>query len=297
VSAEPQSSPFFSSVHSMRAHLLKLAFVAMGLLAPLTVYGGEPTPATTRRPLAKSRPNVVIILADDLGYSDLGCYGSEVATPHLDSLAAKGVRFTQFYNTARCWPTRAALLTGYYPQQIHRDALPNLPGGNQGTRQPWAMLLPQLLKPAGYHSYHSGKWHVDGPVLASGFEKSLNVRNDGNFFTAAGNLIDDQPVTPAQNESGYYSTIDTIDHAIECLDHHTRSYGDAPFFQYIPFIAPHFPCTHSPKTLLATAIATSKAGTPSVNSVFNVNARLVSCRQRCHHSNAKWVPRTHFRKP
>ncbi len=116
------------------------------------------------------RPNVVLILADDLGYSDLGCYGSEIATPNLDGLAQNGVRFTQFYNTARCWPSRSALLSGYYAQQIHRDALPGV-GGGQGVRQSWARLLPDFLKPAGYRSYHSGKWHIDGPVLAAGFDR------------------------------------------------------------------------------------------------------------------------------
>ena len=85
--------------------------------------------ATLTALAAPQRPNVVLILADDLGYSDLGCYGSEIATPHLDGLAKNGVRFTQFYNTARCWPSRGALLTGYYAQQIHRDALPGLGGG------------------------------------------------------------------------------------------------------------------------------------------------------------------------
>src|SRR5215469_13859116 len=93
---------------------------------------------------AAARPNVVIILADDLGFSDLGCYGGEIATPNLDRLAANGLRFTQFYNTARCWPSRAALLTGYYAQQVNRDP---------GRRRPqWAALLPDLLRPAGYHS-------------------------------------------------------------------------------------------------------------------------------------------------
>ena len=111
---------------------------------------------------AAPRPNVVFILADDLGYSDLGCYGGEIETPNLDSLASNGLRFTQFYNTARCWPSRGALLTGYYAQQIHRDALPGLSGGARGVRQSWARLLPDFLKPAGYRCYHSGKWHIDG---------------------------------------------------------------------------------------------------------------------------------------
>jgi hypothetical protein len=80
-------------------------------------------------PAFSSPPNVVIILADDLGFSDLGCYGGEISTPNLDALAADGLRFTQFYNTARCWPTRSALLSGYYAQQINRDALPTVKGG------------------------------------------------------------------------------------------------------------------------------------------------------------------------
>ena len=81
-------------------------------------------------------PNVLIILADDLGYADLGCYGGEISTPHLDELAANGLRFTQFYNTARCWPSRAALLTGYYAQQVRRDTLEEIPAsGNRGERR------------------------------------------------------------------------------------------------------------------------------------------------------------------
>src|SRR5688572_4206214 len=148
------------------------------------------------------RPNILVIMSDDMGYSDLGCYGGEIATPHLDSLAKNGVRFTQFYNTARCWPTRGAFLTGYYAQQIHRDALPEVRGGGRGARPPWARLLPDYLKPAGYRSYHSGKWHVDGKVLAGGFDRSLDMKNQGNFFTAKGNSIDDVPVQPPADESG-----------------------------------------------------------------------------------------------
>jgi arylsulfatase A-like enzyme len=194
---------------------------------------------------AADKPNVVFVLVDDMGYSDLGCYGSEIETPHLDSLAAGGLRFTQFYNTGRCWPTRGALLSGYYPHQIHRDGLPGLGGGGRGTRQQWARLAPDFLKPAGYRSYHSGKWHIDGKVLAAGFDRSWNVKNQGNFFTAKGNQLDDVPLKPAADESGYYSTIATADHAIECLQDHQARHGDQPFFQYIAFIAPHFPL-HAP---------------------------------------------------
>jgi arylsulfatase A-like enzyme len=199
--------------------------------------------------LFAAKPNVVFILADDLGYSDIGCYGGEIETPNLDSLAKNGLRFTQFYNTARCWPTRGSLMTGFYAQQIHRDALPGVGGGGQGLRQKWARLLPDFLKPAGYRSYHSGKWHIDGKVLDAGFDRSLDTRNQGNFFTAKGNAIDDVPVNPPADETGYYTTIATADHAIECLKDHAANHSTKPFFHYIPFIAPHFPLHALPEDI------------------------------------------------
>ena len=95
---------------------------------------------------AARRPNILVILADDMGYSDLGCYGGEVRTPNLDRLARNGLRFTQFYNTARCWPSRAAILTGYYAQQVRRDTLPGiLQNGMDGVRPAWARLPPEVI--------------------------------------------------------------------------------------------------------------------------------------------------------
>jgi len=103
---------------------------------------------------SESPPNIVIILADDLGYSDLGSYGGEIHTPVLDKLANGGLRFSQFYSTGRCWPSRAALLTGYYAQQVAMDPV-------IGREWPdWVRLMPHYLEPAGYTSYLSGKWHV-----------------------------------------------------------------------------------------------------------------------------------------
>jgi len=207
------------------------------------------TPCLHGAASASERPNIVVILADDLGYSDLRCYGGEIETPNLDKLAASGLRFTQCYNTARCWPTRAALLTGYYAQQVHRDALPQLGGDSDGTRQPWARLLPDFLRPHGYRSYHSGKWHIDGDVLDGGFDHSLNVRNQGNYFTAQGNTVDDAPVKPDDDESGYYTTIATVDHAIGCLQEHASKHAHQAFFQYVAFIAPHFPLHALPEDI------------------------------------------------
>src|SRR6187200_2602109 len=114
-----------------------------------------------------AKPNILLLLADDMGYSDLGCYGGEIETPNLDRLAAGGLRFTQFYNTARCWPSRAAILTGYYAQQVNRDTIPGAGGGGEGKRPGWAPLLPRFLSPLGYRTYHSGKWHVDGMPCAN----------------------------------------------------------------------------------------------------------------------------------
>jgi arylsulfatase len=215
-----------------------LTFLLVAQLAPLHAVGAPPT-----------KPNVVFILADDLGYSDLGCYGSDIATPNLDRLAANGLRFTQFYNTTRCWPSRGALLTGYYAQQIHRDALPDVPGGIQGVRQSWARLLPEFLKLAGYRCYHSGKWHIDGKVLASGFDRSFNVNNRGNYFGGAGNSIDDRPAPPPAEGSGYYDTIAIASHAVEYLKDHAAKCPDQPFFQYIAFTAPHFPLHALPQDI------------------------------------------------
>ncbi len=190
---------------------------------------------------AAEKPNFLLILVDDMGFSDLGCYGGEIDTPQLDALAAGGLRYTQFYNTGRCWPTRASILSGYYPHQIHRDKLPDHAGGNRGRRQEWAKLLPDYLNPLGYRSYHSGKWHIDGPVLAAGFHRSRLVNNQGDFFTNAGNRLNDRPYPDDFDANDYYCTEATADHAIECLRDHQQHYEGQPFFHYLAFIAPHFP--------------------------------------------------------
>lgn len=244
--SDMNASPSFRIVPALVSLLAWCAGVACSL--PTRADASESNASLASKgaqPGAKpSRPNIVFILADDLGYSDIGCYGSEVATPNLDSLAGKGLRFTQAYSTARCWPSRGALMTGYYAQHIHRDAFEGRKDGGNGPqhkRPKWARLLPDYLRPLGYRNYHSGKWHIDGPVLEGGFDRSLDMRNQGNYFTAKNNLIDDKPVEISGSEGGYYATTATADHAISCLKEHAERYADRPFFHYIAFIAPHFP--------------------------------------------------------
>ena len=182
-----------------------------------------------------ARPNFVVILADDLGYSDLGCYGGEILTPNLDKLAAGGLRFSQFYNTARCWPSRAALLTGYYAQEVRRDTVPGVPSGGQGKRPKWAKLLPEMLRPLGYRSYHSGKWHVDGMPLANGFDHSYYVEDLGRYFHPRVLFENDRKLPPVKQANGYYTTTAIADHGIKYLKLHAEKQGGQPFFLYLAF--------------------------------------------------------------
>jgi len=204
----------------------------LSLLVPMLTSGG-PRPA--------DRPNVLVILADDLGFSDLGCYGGEIRTPTLDRLAAEGLRFTQFYNTGRCWPTRGSLMTGYYAQQVRRDKLPGIRSGGRGKRPAWARLLPEMLRPLGYRTYHSGKWHIDGKPLQNGFDHSYRMNDHNRFFAPRNHLEDDKPLPPVEPGTGFYTTTAIADHAIRFLKQHAKEHADKPFFEFLAFTSPHFP--------------------------------------------------------
>ena len=197
----------------------------------------------------QQRPNILLILADDLGFSDLGCYGGEIQTPNLDAIAENGLRFTQFYNTGRCWPTRGSLLSGYYAQQIRRDFLPGLPsgGGNRGRRPDWAVLLPKMLGDVGYRSYHTGKWHIDDKPTNTGFLKS-SLNQVGRYFRPK---TDDRgkPVRPLQFEDDFYLTSAMGDDAVANLKAHEENHAGQPFFQYLAFTAPHFPLHALPEDI------------------------------------------------
>jgi arylsulfatase len=192
-----------------------------------------------------NQPNILIIVADDLGFTDLGCYGSEIATPNLDQLARDGLRFTQFYNTARCWPSRAAIMSGYYPQQVRMDP-------QKKAAPAWMRLLSHYLASAGYRCYHSGKWHIGvmaRPVADGGFHRSYNLTDQNRFFSPKNHTEDDKPLPPVQPEDGYYATTAIADHAIRCLKEHGDKHGGQPFFQYLCFTSPHFPLHALPEDI------------------------------------------------
>lgn len=212
--------------------LARLGALALGVLATATAITTPATAAATEAG-AGGKPNLIVILADDMGFSDLGCYGGEIQTPNLDALAADGVRFTQFYNTARCWPSRAALLTGYYAREVNRDP--------PGPRPKWAALLPALLKPAGYRSYHSGKWHVDGEVLPSGFDASYWLEDTDRYFFPKDHRLNDRPLPQPRPDEGFYTTTAIAERAIEQLAAHDREHRGEPFLLYLAFTSPHFP--------------------------------------------------------
>jgi arylsulfatase A-like enzyme len=205
---------------------------------------------------ARKRPNIVVVLADDLGWSDVGCYGSEIRTPNLDRLAGKGVRFTQFYNTARCCPTRSSLLTGLYPHQTGIGHMVNprpLPG-YQGDLNRKCVTMAEALEPAGYQTMMCGKWHVARDVhkpgnwpLQRGFDKYYGIITGATNYFDPVTLVRDNTVVSGEGD-GYYFT--------DALAAQAEQYvGDAvkkadPFLLYLAFTSPHWPL-HAPEADIA----------------------------------------------
>ena len=202
-------------------------------------------------------PNILLILADDMGYSDLACYGGEIETPNLDSLAANGIRFTQFYNTARCSPSRASLLTGLYPHEAGIGLLTgrNMGEGYQGYLNEVCVTIPEILADAGYFTGMTGKWHAGNLKVAwpenRGFQRFFGIHNYiDSYFKVLGNCEvfedgriviaeDDFPELGSDPGREWYTTDVFTNKAMEFIDEALGQ--DKPFFQYVAYNAPHWP--------------------------------------------------------
>ncbi|MDA7540433.1 sulfatase-like hydrolase/transferase, partial [bacterium] len=191
---------------------------------------------------AQKKPNIVIIMADDLGFSDLGCYGSEINTPNLDALAKEGLRFTQFYNTAKCHSSRVSVLTGLYCDQA---------GGASLSR---GASIAEVLKPAKYHTMMVGKWHLSKQPTDFGFDRYWgHLSGATNFFTGDDTFrLDGKPWKVPATHKGkpFYTTNVITDYALDFIDQHwsvKEGVNPDPFFLYCAYNAPHYPL-QAPKT-------------------------------------------------
>ena len=235
--------------------------------------------------IVQTRPNVVVILVDDMGWSDIGPYGSEIPTPHLDGLAAGGVRFTQFYSTPRCSPTRASLLTGLYPHQAGMGHLDNVIRegslGTTGRLNDRSVTIAEVLRDAGYFTAMAGKWHLGqengSPPWQRGFDRVLNLRAGGMFFPnqnfGGGDELTkrgQEPLyldgTPIARDSGllgqnWYATSLWAEWGLKFVDEALKA--KKPFFLYIPHNAPHFPLM-APQNLIAKHRGKYRAGWDSL---------------------------------
>ena len=214
--------------------------------------------ATAAKPTnVKQRPNIIYILVDDMGYSDIGCYGSEINTPNIDQLANNGIKLRSFYNNARCCPTRASLLTGQYPHTVGMGDMvtlaksPITPGSYQGFLDNRYPTIAEQLKKAGYNTYMTGKWHVGERSqhwpLTRGFEHYFGLISGASSYyeiipAEKGKrfiVLDDKEYTPPAE--GFYMTDAFTDHAIQYLDDQKNLHANNPFFLYLAYTAPHFP--------------------------------------------------------
>jgi len=201
------------------------------------------------------KPNIVIMMADDMGFSDLGCYGSEIATPNIDRLASSGLRFTQFYNTARCCPTRASLLTGLYPHQAGIGHMVENKGrpGYQGFLNDRCVTIAEALRPSGYRTMMCGKWHVGEKKphwpCDRGFDRYFGLISGGsNYFRLDPGrqmALDHEPWTPPAQ--GFYMTDAFADHAVKFVDEAAKV--GKPWFLYLAFTSPHWPLHALPEDI------------------------------------------------
>jgi arylsulfatase A-like enzyme len=205
---------------------------------------GAATAASALPAATSKKPNFLLILADDMGFSDAGCYGGDIDTPNLDKLAAQGLRFTQAYSTARCGPSRGSLLTGYYAQQTASDIM------TPGNVPSYTQFIPNHLKPLGYRSYHSGKWHFRfTPKEGVGFDHSYTLLDEDRYFTPRRLDLDGKALPQPKPEDNYYSTIAIADYAVKFLKEHSAEHKEDPFFLYLAPHSPHFPLQAMPEDI------------------------------------------------
>ncbi|MBU2945509.1 arylsulfatase [Zobellia uliginosa] len=193
------------------------------------------------------KPNIIVIMADDMGFSDIGCYGGEIQTPNLDRLAKNGVRFNQFYNNARCCPTRAALLTGLYP---HQAGVGGMVGYGHGDLSENAVTIGEVLQSNGYATYMTGKWHVADSNTNDdahnwpkqrGFDTFFGtIKGVGSYFDPY-TLSDNNDPIELKPEDGFYYTDAISDSTVTFIDRHLKEKPHSPFFFYVAYTAPHWP--------------------------------------------------------
>ncbi len=199
------------------------------------------------------RPNIIIVLVDDMGFSDVGCYGGEVDTPNIDQLAAGGLRFTQFYNSGRCCPTRASLMTGLHPHQVGIGHMTEPPEQSLGFEGPYQGFLndqcttiAQVLRGAGYHTLMTGKWHLgmhrrESWPLQRGFDRYYGCVSGGcNYFKPGGKRGITAGNDPVATGEGFYTTDAFTDQACRFITESIAA-EDKPFFLYLSYNAPHWP--------------------------------------------------------
>ena len=222
----------------------------LALLATCATFAEDGLAASEER---APRPNIIIVLVDDMGYSDVGCYGGEIDTPNIDQLAAGGLRFTQFYNSGRCCPTRASLLTGLHPHQVgigHMTEPPEQPLGFEGPYQGFlndrCTTIAQVLRDAGYHTLMTGKWHLgmhrrETWPLQCGFDRFYGCLSGGcNYFKPGGNRGITEGNDPVATDEDFYTTDTFTDQACRFITESIAA-EDRPFFLYLAYNAPHWP--------------------------------------------------------
>lgn len=199
------------------------------------------------------RPNILLILNDDMGYSDLGCFGGEIDSVNLNRLANNGIRFTQFYSTPRCSPTRASLLTGLHPHQTGIGILTydQGPEGYPGDLNKSCVTIAEVLKETGYRTYLSGKWHVsksltepsDSWPLQRGFDEFYGtIIGAGSFYYPSTLTRGNENIEhEAAEDEDFFYTDAISDQAVRFIKDHAKNYPDKPFFQYVAYTAPHWP--------------------------------------------------------